>query len=285
MEKHLSASHTQGVIDIDKINVNQNSKRPNIKDVSFQCKMSEEGKQAYELSDARQLWYFSLEIEKGKKDRYYILVCYYSDNASNIRKVVNVEQLLFDPKTFWGVDAFNKDNIDSINRMLETNVTDVAQYKIFRKKGLTDKAIILKTSIEEDTLTFNRIIRNFGGLLRVYTKLSNPTSSGDHDNSRPWQIGTDSDTTRFMKTELKDVLFVDDTCIDHTEMAIAKISASASAKGLEFGRKLDDKTFKNIINKINVFLEKKCKKNKTRQNKKNNNKTRRKNKNKGKIKL
>jgi hypothetical protein len=280
MEKHLAESHTQGVIDIDKTNVNQNSKRPNIKDVSFQCKMSEEGKQAYELSDARQLWSYSLEIEKGVKDRYFILVCYYNDDENSIREVVDVEQFLFDPKTFWGEAAFNKGNINSINRMLEKNVADVAEYKNFRKQDLRDKAIKLKTSIEEDTLTFNETIRNFGGLLRVYAKLSSPTSSGDHDNSRPWQIGTDSGTTKFMKTQLKEVLFVH-ACIDPTDISKAKVSASA--KGLEFGRKLDDKTFKNIINKINVFLEKKCKKNKTRQNKKNNNKTRRKNK--GKIKL
>jgi hypothetical protein len=282
MKQHMSASNTQGVIDICEENIKK-SNRPNI-NAAFQCKMSEKGKQAYELSDARQLWSYSLEIEKGVKDLYYILICYYSDDASNIREVVDVEQVLFDPNTYWGVNAFKKDNIDSINQMLEKNVADVAQYKKYRKQGLTDKARELKTSIEEDTLTFNKTIRNFKGLLRVYAKLSSPTSSGDHDNSRPWQIGTDSNTTKFMKVELKDVLFVD-ACIDPTDIARAKISASAkiSAKGLEFGTKLDDKTFKNIVNKINVFLEKKCKKNKTRQNKKKYNKTRRKNK--GKIKL
>jgi hypothetical protein len=287
MKQHMSASNTQGVIDICEEHIKK-SNRPNT-NAAFQCKMSEDGKQAYELSDARQLWSYSLEIETGKKDRYYILVCYYSDDASSIRQVVNVEQLLFDPKSFWGEVAFNKGNIDSINRMLEKNVADVAQYKNYRKQGLTDKAIELKKSIEKDTLTFNEKIRSFGGLLRVYAKLSSPTSSGDHDNSRPWQIGTDSDTTRFMKTELKDVLFVH-ACIDPTDIARAKISA----KGFGFGTKLDDNTFKNIINKINVFLEKKCKKNKNKNKNKNkskkfykprqnNNKTRRKNK--GKIKL
>ena len=283
--QHLSASHTQGVIDICKENVNLNSNRPNINS-SFQCKMSEQGKQAYELSDARQLWSYSLKIEKKETDIYYILVCYYSDDKNSIREVVDVEQFLFDPKTFWGVDAFNEVNITMIKQMLEKNVADVTKYKNFRRTGEISKATKLKESIEKDTNSFNQQITRFGGLLRVYAKLSSPTSSGEHDNSRPWQIGTDSNATKFMKTELSDVLFVH-ACIDRADISRAKISGKSTAKGLNFGKKIDDKTFKNIINNINIFLKKKCKKNKTRQNKKKNNKTRRKNKNKnkGEIKL